>query len=193
MAGGSNQTCVVNVIPDLCIVPIILCITRLLRMLFFNNCKKVWSQVGPGDVSCSPLIVSDVPGAGRGLTAARAVERGELILSVSPLATGGSYHTLQAFATFSISTYSVGPLYNPHYKRSHSLQCVQCYKHLQKPHHCQRCRLPVCSSTCSRGDHHRVECQILSNIKTGDVKSDEYRNLLMPLVVVLRLLSLKWR
>ena len=96
MAGGFNQTCVVNVIPDLCIVPIILCITRLLRMLFFNNCKKVWSQVGPGDASCSPLIVSDVPGAGRGLTAARAVERGELILSVSPLATGGSYHTASA-------------------------------------------------------------------------------------------------
>ena len=158
-------------------------------MLFFNNCKKVWSQVGPGDVSCSPLIVSDVPGAGRGLTAARAVERGELILSVSPLAIGASYHTLQASASF--STHSVGPLYNPRFKRS--LQCVQCYKHLQKPHHCQRCRLPVCSSSCSRGDHHRVECQILSNIKTGDVKSDEYRNLLMPLVVVLRLLSLKWR
>ena len=71
---------------------------KVTRMLFFNNCKKVWSQVGPGDVSCSPLIVSDVPGAGRGLTAARAVERGELILSVSPLATGGSYNTLQTFA-----------------------------------------------------------------------------------------------
>merc|ERR1719323_731735 len=89
---------------------------------------SLYHKVGPGDASCGPLVVSDVPGAGRGLTAARDVERGELILSVSPLATG--------------------PLYNPHSKRS--LQCVQCYKHLQKPHHCQRCRLPVCSSSCSR-------------------------------------------
>ena len=80
-----------------------------------------------GRADCSAFTVSDIPGAGRGLVAARDVARGETVVSAQAAVRGPCARAPP--------------------------QCVNCLRLVQPSARtqCRKCLLLVCSEACSEG------------------------------------------
>ena len=160
--------------------------------------------------------VSDIPGAGRGLIAARDIKKGNLFIwclewiqiSFLRRTHSESYccwfrQVIKLQITFQNGIWFSGPqTMSNNTTQTGMSQCVQCWKLISQPYTCPRCRLPLCNFNCSLGQSHKLECDILllvrlklqASIGNGVFQSwIVHENDIISSILPLRLLTLKWR